>query len=67
MDGKWDDMGATGNDCSIPSEGCMGNKTIETVPVKDLQQHFSIMVGRLVKMYQISQSPLTPMNSGPSQ
>ena len=67
MDGKWDDVGATGNDCSILSEGCMGDKTIEPVPVKDLQQCFSVMVGRLVKTYQISQSPLTPINSGPSQ
>jgi len=67
MDGKWDDVGATGNDCSLPSEGCVGNETIEPVPVKDLQQRFSIMLGRLVKTYQISQSPLTLMNSGPSQ
>ena len=57
MDGIWDDVGATGNDCSIISEGCVGNKTIEPVPVKDLQQCFSAMAGRLVKRTRSLKAP----------
>jgi hypothetical protein len=48
MYGKWDDVGATGINCSIASEGEVSNKAIDPVAMKDLQQRFSAMLGRSV-------------------